>query len=104
MRLWRIENWSRQPVAVQREVLQDLVTSAQYTEFGLVPFLLLGHVLTEILGAVLHAAQQPAVTGWTWMAEELWLVVLALAVGLAAAVVPAWRASRTEVATVLAEG
>lgn len=34
MRLWRIENWSRHPVAVQREVLQDLVTSAQYTEFG----------------------------------------------------------------------
>ncbi len=34
MRLWRIENWSRHPVAVQREVLQDLVTAAQYTEFG----------------------------------------------------------------------
>jgi hypothetical protein len=34
MRLWRIENWSSHPVAVQREVLQELVTSAQYTEFG----------------------------------------------------------------------
>lgn len=34
MRLWRIENWSRHPVAAQREVLQDLVTAAQYTEFG----------------------------------------------------------------------
>ncbi len=34
MRLWRIENWSNHPVAVQREVLQDLVTTAQYTEFG----------------------------------------------------------------------
>ena len=34
MRLWRIENWSGHPVAVQREVLQDLVTAAQYTEFG----------------------------------------------------------------------
>lgn len=34
MRLWRIENWSKHPVAVQREVLQDLVTAAQYTEFG----------------------------------------------------------------------
>jgi hypothetical protein len=34
MRFWRIENWSRQPVAVQREVLQELVTEAQYTEFG----------------------------------------------------------------------
>ncbi len=34
MRLWRIENWSTHPVAVQREVLQELVTAAQYTEFG----------------------------------------------------------------------
>ena len=34
MRLWRIENWSRHPHAAQREVLQDLITAAQYTEFG----------------------------------------------------------------------
>jgi len=34
MRLWRIRNWSNHPVAAQREVLQHLVTSAQYTEFG----------------------------------------------------------------------
>jgi hypothetical protein len=33
-RLWRIDNWIGDPVAAQREVLQDLVTSAQYTEFG----------------------------------------------------------------------
>ncbi|MFI5193924.1 MAG: GH3 auxin-responsive promoter family protein [Chitinophagales bacterium] len=34
MRLWQIEQWVIDPVAVQREVLQDLVTSAQYTEIG----------------------------------------------------------------------
>ena len=34
MRLWRIENWSSHPEAAQREVLQGLVTAAQYTEFG----------------------------------------------------------------------
>lgn len=34
MRLWRIEGWVEHPVSSQREVLQDLVTSAQYTEFG----------------------------------------------------------------------
>lgn len=34
MRLWRIEAWIENPIASQREVLQDLVTSAQYTEFG----------------------------------------------------------------------
>ncbi|MBI1781118.1 MAG: GH3 auxin-responsive promoter family protein [Sphingobacteriales bacterium] len=34
MRMWRIEAWMHNPVAAQREVLQHLVTSAQYTEFG----------------------------------------------------------------------
>ncbi|MEO5781713.1 MAG: GH3 auxin-responsive promoter family protein [Ginsengibacter sp.] len=34
LRSWRIENWVSNPVAAQREVLQDLITSAQYTEFG----------------------------------------------------------------------
>ncbi len=33
-RLWRIEGWRSNPLDAQREVLQDLVTSAQYTEFG----------------------------------------------------------------------
>ena len=34
MRLWRIDAWKSHPVDSQREVLQDLITSAQYTEFG----------------------------------------------------------------------
>ncbi|WP_235918407.1 GH3 auxin-responsive promoter family protein [Sediminibacterium soli] len=33
-RHWRIEQWVSDPVAAQREVLQDLVTHGQYTEFG----------------------------------------------------------------------
>lgn len=34
LRMWRIESWMNNPVAAQREVLQDLVTTAQYTQFG----------------------------------------------------------------------
>ena len=34
LRLGRIEEWINNPIAVQREILQHLVTSAQYTEFG----------------------------------------------------------------------
>jgi hypothetical protein len=33
-RLWRIEAWKNNPLDAQREILQDLVSSAQYTEFG----------------------------------------------------------------------
>lgn len=34
LRLWRIEGWMHNPIEAQREVLQELVTAAQYTEFG----------------------------------------------------------------------
>ena len=34
MRMWRIESWIQHPSDSQREVLQDLVTTAQYTQFG----------------------------------------------------------------------
>jgi putative ABC transport system permease protein len=65
--------------------------------------LAVGHVLTSVVGAMLAAAQQPAVTGAAWMPGELWLVALAVGVGLAAGLVPAWRAYRTDIATTLAQ-
>ena len=34
MRMWRIDAWKNNPVDAQREVLQDLVTSAQYTNLA----------------------------------------------------------------------
>lgn len=34
MRLWGVENWITFPISTQRNVLQHLVTEAQYTEFG----------------------------------------------------------------------
>lgn len=34
LRAWRIANWTNYPELAQREVIQDLITSAQYTSFG----------------------------------------------------------------------
>lgn len=64
--------------------------------------LVLGHALTHALGWWLEAAQQPAVTGLTVRPEELWIAFGALLVGLIAAIVPAWRAYRTDVSRTLA--
>ena len=66
--------------------------------------IVLGHVLTELLGFALRQAHQPEVTGWIWYPAELWLVVVALAVGAFAALLPAWRAYRTDIAGTLARG
>ncbi len=71
---------------------------------GAVLGLALGHALTEVLGHALKAAQQVSVTGRVWVAEELWLIGIALAVGVVAALLPAWRAYRTDIAHTLARG
>jgi putative ABC transport system permease protein len=64
--------------------------------------LLLGHVLTEVLGNWLHAAQRVYITGWTVVPGELALILAALVVGLVSALLPAVLAYRTDIAEVLA--
>jgi putative ABC transport system permease protein len=81
-----------------------LLEGAALALAGGVAGIVLGHMLTELLGRALGQAKQAAVTGWTWQQAEWGLLGLALAVGLAAALLPAWRAYRADVAPVLAEG
>ena len=64
----------------------------------------LGHALTELLGRALKTAQQISVTGFTWVPGELWLIAVALVVGIIASLLPAWRAYRTDIAHTLARG
>lgn len=63
----------------------------------------LGHLFTAALGAWLVAQQQYPVSGLEFRIEELWLAAAALGVGLAAALIPAWRAYRSDVAKTLAQ-
>ncbi len=81
-----------------------LLEGAALALAGGVAGIALGHLFTEVLGQSLGQAKQAAVTGWTWQVEEFYLLALSVGVGIAAALLPAWRAYRTEVATVLAEG
>jgi len=66
--------------------------------------IVLGHVFTEVLGHALRMAQQVSVTGWTWVSAEWWVLALAVGVGVIAALIPAWRAYRTDIAGTLARG
>jgi putative ABC transport system permease protein len=65
--------------------------------------ILLGHVLTSLLGFALRF-QQVGITGWIWNPNELWILVGALVVGMVASILPAWRAHETDIARVLARG
>ncbi|MBI4753859.1 MAG: FtsX-like permease family protein [Betaproteobacteria bacterium] len=66
--------------------------------------LALGHGLVEVLGGWLAREHQPAVTGLRLLPGEGWLLVLAWAIGLVAAGLPAWSAARTDVAVLLSGG
>lgn len=79
---------------------EGLLLAAMGAALGLV----LGHGLAELLGRALQAAQQVEITGWAWVSAELWVVGLALGVGVLAALLPAWRAYRTDIAGTLARG
>ena len=64
----------------------------------------LGHAFAELLGAWLRNQQHYPVSGLAWRTEELWLVGASLGVGFVAALLPAWRAYRTDVSRTLAHG
>jgi putative ABC transport system permease protein len=81
-------------------VLEGLLLAALGAALGLA----MGHAATGLIGALLEARQQPGLSGLLWLQEEWWLAGGALAVGLAAALVPGLRAYRASVAGVLADG
>ena len=62
-----------------------------------------GHLLVAALGAWLEANKHHPVSGAMFRPEELWVVGIAVAVGLAAALLPAYRAYRTDVSRTLSE-
>jgi putative ABC transport system permease protein len=63
---------------------------------------LLGHAAVEVFGMVLTQDQNLALSGTRLVPDEAWLALVAVAVGLLAAVLPAMRAYRTDIATTLA--
>lgn len=63
--------------------------------------LALGHGLTHLLGFLLKAERSLPLTGAWWSPTEAWVPLLAAALALAGAALPAWRAFRLDVMTLL---
>lgn len=61
-----------------------------------------GHAAVEVLGRVLSDDQNLALSGLIVSPDEAWLALVALGVGIAASLLPALRAYRTDIAATLA--
>lgn len=71
---------------------------------GLLTGLALGHLACELLGAFSEAGRSIVLTGWYW-ADGQWLLTGGiLLAGLLVAILPAWLASRINVANTLRRG
>jgi putative ABC transport system permease protein len=79
-------------------LLEGLLLAGAGALLGLV----LGHATAELLGRLLRAGQSLGLSGLVFLADELYVVLLALAVGGLAALLPAVQAYRTDIAAVLA--
>jgi putative ABC transport system permease protein len=64
--------------------------------------ILLGHAVAEAVGRLLPEGRDMGLSGLSWLPQELYVLVLALLVGLVAALLPAIQAYRSDIATVLA--
>jgi putative ABC transport system permease protein len=84
---------------VLREVLLEGLLLASG---GIVLAFALGHGVAALLGEFSPEARALGLSGLAWRAEESWLVVLAMLVGVAAALVPALLAYRVDIAHTLA--
>lgn len=62
----------------------------------------LGHAAVDVLGRLLSDDQNLNLSAWVVAPEEAWLALVAIGVGLLAALLPAMRAYRTDIATTLA--
>jgi len=81
-------------------LLEGLILAGMGTLLGLV----LGHAAAAILGGAVEQAQGMALGGFTFVTGEIIVVLLALAAGIVAALLPAYQAYRTDIARVLAKG
>ena len=63
--------------------------------------LMMGHLLTGLVGYWLQAERSLVLTGWIWLASEWWVLALGVAVATLAALLPALNAYRMDVTTLL---
>lgn len=87
--------------AVLRQILlESILLAIAGAALGLV----LGHAIAELAGAWLWREHQLYLSGLAWVPDEAWLAVMALVLGVVAALLPALQAYRIDISRLLARG
>jgi putative ABC transport system permease protein len=81
-----------------------LLESVLLAAAGALLGLLLGHFAVSQIGVMAPEAAPLAAAAWRFLPQEAWVVALAIGSGILAALIPAWRAYRIDVAAILAKG
>jgi putative ABC transport system permease protein len=81
---------------------QPLLEALLLAGVGALLGIALGHAVAEAVGHFLPEGRNMGLSGLTWLPQELYVLILALLVGLVAALLPAIQAYRTDIAAVLA--
>ena len=73
------------------------------TIFGGILGYILGHGLTEVLAGSYEKSDEVGVTGLVFVNQELYVMLIAIGVGILASLIPAFNAYRTDISKVLAD-
>ncbi len=87
-----------------RLFLLVILESTLVTALSAVVGIMLGHVTLQVVGTVWETSGHVGVSGFTFLWEEIYVLVASLGLGVFTAFIPALQAYRTNLAAVLAEG
>lgn len=83
--------------------LHVVIEGAMISVAGGVLGIALGHIAMEGIGVLFAEAQQFAVTGAVFLNEEIWILLLALGIGVLSSLIPALLAYKTDIAETLSK-
>jgi len=78
-------------------LLEGLLLSA----LGLVIGFILAHIGVQLVGNYFESGYRYQISGWRWLWQENYVILIGLVLGMLAACWPAWKASSTEIGEVL---
>jgi putative ABC transport system permease protein len=78
-------------------ILEGLILAV----IGFLVGIILSHVAMEVMAHYLQSDYRYSFTGFRWLSEEWLLLFLSLGIGFIAAIIPAWRASNTDINIIL---